>query len=297
MGSGYAELIMKISKSQPIIIVGCHRSGTTILSQLLEEAGVFQGKKKDANNESFFFMDINQWMMRRAGGNWDWTEPTAAMLEHPESRDAVTNHVRRYLCERLEAKFFGLKKIAYLRNNDPKPKSWGWKDPRTTITAPVWRSIFPNAKYIYVSRHGVDVAASLQTRATRGKTLSRPLTWKIADWPNLKLGRCELPDSIRGASLDGAFRIWAEYSAAASRLMTDVGSNGLTIRYEELLENPLQQLNRVGEFCRAGSLSFDLCQESYQLNQSRALAYRSQPHLVKFANSKSEDLRELGYDP
>ena len=41
----------------PIIIIGMHRSGTTLLSKLLEKCGVFMGTKKEENNESIFFLN------------------------------------------------------------------------------------------------------------------------------------------------------------------------------------------------------------------------------------------------
>lgn len=39
----------------PVIIIGMHRSGTSMISRMIEALGLFQGKEKDPNNEAFFF--------------------------------------------------------------------------------------------------------------------------------------------------------------------------------------------------------------------------------------------------
>lgn len=40
---------------QPIIILGMHRSGTTMITQLLENLGLFVGTEKEVNHEALFF--------------------------------------------------------------------------------------------------------------------------------------------------------------------------------------------------------------------------------------------------
>lgn len=36
--------------NSPVIIAGMHRSGTTMITRMLEEAGLFVGKRKDPRN-------------------------------------------------------------------------------------------------------------------------------------------------------------------------------------------------------------------------------------------------------
>ena len=42
-------------KYNPIIIIGMHRSGTSMLSKILEYSDIFLGNNKDINNEALFF--------------------------------------------------------------------------------------------------------------------------------------------------------------------------------------------------------------------------------------------------
>ena len=41
-------------KYNPIIIIGMHRSGTSMLSKILEDSDIFLGNNKDINNEALF---------------------------------------------------------------------------------------------------------------------------------------------------------------------------------------------------------------------------------------------------
>ena len=69
-------------KYTPIIIIGMHRSGTTMLSKILENSGVFLGNNKDINNEALFFQKINTWFMRQVYASWDNPEPMLHMNQN-----------------------------------------------------------------------------------------------------------------------------------------------------------------------------------------------------------------------
>ena len=45
---------------------------------------------------------------------------------------------------------------------------WGWKDPRTALTLPIWARIFPRPAGWTVVRNGVDVAIGTRRRTPRG---------------------------------------------------------------------------------------------------------------------------------
>ena len=44
----------------PIIVIGMHRSGTTLLTRMMERCGVFWGTVKDEYNEATCFQSINE---------------------------------------------------------------------------------------------------------------------------------------------------------------------------------------------------------------------------------------------
>ena len=59
---------------QPIIVIGMHRSGSSLLVKVLQELGVFMGNDFEENNESMFFNKINDWRLLQAGASWDIPE-------------------------------------------------------------------------------------------------------------------------------------------------------------------------------------------------------------------------------
>jgi hypothetical protein len=90
---------------------------------------------------------------------------------------------------------------------------WGWKDPRSTFTLPLWLCLFPNAKIINIKRHGVDVAQSLRVRGWKGFLATtekyRKYKWIVPFRPK-KLGFIESP---RCAALEGGLSLWQEQFA------------------------------------------------------------------------------------
>ena len=148
----------------PIIIVGMHRSGTTMIAQLLEELGVFMGAKQEQNAESLFFLNINRWLLQASGGDWDYPEPFAAMLENCEIRNFFTERVRRILNSPRLIEYLGITNYVKYRFLGELEHPWGWKDPRNSFTLPIWLELFPKAKVVHIMRHGVDVADSLRRR-------------------------------------------------------------------------------------------------------------------------------------
>jgi len=148
----------------PIIIIGMHRSGTTMLVMILMELGFFPGAKLDKNLESIYFIRLNKWVMRRAGGAWDYPMPTHHLLQDSDYFLEVKKILHNSLKSRSFAEYSGSKKDWIFNTKSNISRMWGWKDPRNTFTFPIWNSIFPKAKLIYIKRNGVDVASSLLHR-------------------------------------------------------------------------------------------------------------------------------------
>ena len=62
---------MSNNKIAPILLSGMHRSGTSMVTDILNKCGLIIGNKLDSNNESLFFQRINIWMMSLLGSSWD----------------------------------------------------------------------------------------------------------------------------------------------------------------------------------------------------------------------------------
>jgi hypothetical protein len=135
-------------KNRCIIVLGMHRSGTSSLMGLLQEAGVFLGEvhthnphNLKGNRENPHIMKLNQAVLQASGG--EWNQPPANVIWPQE------------LIQRREAVIAG-----YSGQN-----VWGFKDPRTLLTLDGWRESLPDAKFVGTFRHPASVAISLLKRS------------------------------------------------------------------------------------------------------------------------------------
>ena len=102
--------------SNPIIVTGMHRSGTTVLSRLLDLSGAFSGWLKDANNEAYFFIGLNEWILLQCGAASDDPEPIDWLLQSERIADGIAAQLRRSLEFPYGALFSGHR---YLRGRNP----------------------------------------------------------------------------------------------------------------------------------------------------------------------------------
>jgi hypothetical protein len=145
-GSGY------VSNEAPIIVIGMHRSGTSIVTRLLERGGMYSGGSwLDENHESIYFSRANRAMCGEGPylvHDFGWTAP--------KSDEFIA--ARRGYAERAA------RNVSAFFAERSGQRVWGWKDPRNALTLPVWLSIYPNAKVLHVVRDGRAVALSLAER-------------------------------------------------------------------------------------------------------------------------------------
>jgi hypothetical protein len=262
----------------PVIIIGMHRSGTTLLSRLLESLGLFLGNAKDENHEATFFQSINEWLLRQAGGAWDNPAPIRYLLESPEIRDKTTDYIRRYLLRSPRtASYLGW--LSYLRYRGIRSLSlpWGWKDPRNTFTLPLWLDIFPEAKVIHLHRAGIDVALSLRRRGRREVQLQRFYRrLPLLHWIRAKRGG--FVHSVRCDHLDGGLALWREYLEQGSRHVSGLKQRALDVSFETLVREPLNTLATLSAFCDLRVDEAAICRASEQQNHlSASLRQTTEP--------------------
>lgn len=276
----------------PIIVIGMHRSGTSMITRLLEELGMFMGWRKDVNDEALFFLRLNEWLLAQTGHAWD-NPPDAA--DWPG--DAM---LRQILCQGLRTalpavdaiSYWGLRGVLAHRNPFGADFPWGWKDPRNTITLQLWLGIFPDARVLHVRRHGLDVARSL---VTRNKKIGENILGHgfPSRFPFTKMKPLSL--SSRGGHIEGAFTLWEEYMRHAERHRGALGSQALDIRYEDFLESPAEMTACIAEFCSLRGDKDAISRACRALDSGRAHAHRDDPLLVEQARRYGDRLAAHGY--
>ncbi len=216
--------------SSPIIVIGMHRSGTTLLTRMLEACGVFWGALPDEYNESAFFQSLNEALFSMASATWDSPEPVAGFFDEPDNQKQAAAFLRKRLKEGLLTEY----RSGYESGKTTQPKSlpvfWGWKDPRNVYTLGLWLALFPDARVIHILRNGIDVALSLWQRES-----SRP---EGPDHPHYSR-QCQ--------DLDGCFSLWKAYVHKARGWVGSIESV-LEIRFEDLVATPQSILHSLAGF-------------------------------------------------
>jgi hypothetical protein len=136
-----------VTSGRVIAVLGMHRSGTSCLTGLLEQSGVFLGdvsKQNPANvkgnQENPRIMRLHDDVLRASGGSWD-----------APPRQIVWSW-------RLKRTRDGI-----IRSYEDVPL-WGFKDPRTVLVLDGWLEVLSNLQLVGVFRHPRLVAESLQRR-------------------------------------------------------------------------------------------------------------------------------------
>jgi len=250
------------------------------------------GRQLGRNHEALFFRRLNRWLLTQGGASWIRPLGFTDVLADPAGRALAAD----YLCTSLKmprsAGFWGWRALA---GGHQGP--WGWKDPRNTFTLPLWLELFPDARVLLVERHGVDVAESLVVRRQRSLERSRQRFRRRRTLYRLVPKRGELLDTPRLASRDQALALWGEYMAEGRRQVAALGDRTLSLRYEDLLQDPESEFQRVASFC---GLKLDRRARDHltrNLDPGRAYAYRRSEELRRFAAEHTAALEAFGYTP
>jgi hypothetical protein len=282
---------------RPIVVIGMHRSGTSLLVQTLSKLGLFIGRRLDVNNEPRFFQVLNEWIIQQCGGAWDNPESVKWLVAEPTARAATVDYLRVMLESPRFLSYTGFSAITYPRRSGFLSRPWGWKDPRNSITLPFWLDIFPGARVIHVRRHGVDVAASLVKRHARSLEAGLSKFKRRRFLYALKPKRGGFAESYRCATLDGAIGLWSEYTTLCERALEHMGTRAMEVRYEELLERPAELLPAIASFAGLDASARSVEELAAEFRAGRSFAYRKDGLLMTFAARAAETLRAHGYQP
>lgn len=137
-----------MSSAAPIAVIGMHRSGTSCLTGLLEDAGVVLGDvqlhnpfNQKGNRESLAVMRLHERVLSDNGCTWD----------DPPPGDCTWSKARRVELDSILSGY-------------PEERVWAMKDPRSCFTLSAWQEARPGLRLVGTFRHPAAVAASLRHR-------------------------------------------------------------------------------------------------------------------------------------
>jgi hypothetical protein len=142
-----------------LIIIGMHRSGTSLTTSILQKAG----------------LNIGSELLGAGEGN---------IKGHFENCDFFNFHRKVFHSYSMNTDGWELKRMNNL--NEPleaeaseiieknKVGAWGWKDPRTTLFLRFWEKKLPEANYLFIYRNPWEVVDSLYRRNSDPVIIKEP---------------------------------------------------------------------------------------------------------------------------
>ena len=277
----------------PIIILGMHRSGTSMVSELLNELGLFVGSELQDDHESTYFLDLNDQVLQRVNASWDNPRPVLSFLACESAVEMTAAALTADLSSRRIRAFLGK---GFLEHFD---KPWGWKDPRTVFTLKLWLKLFPRARLVYIKRNAIDVARSLMVREKKLLSLRLERFEKRMKKCSFRscLDRAGYKGSPRCLDLSGGFDLWVEYVQQADEVLAGVSNPVHVLKYEDMLHDPHAHLQALASFCGLDVKPSKLEKAVLQIDGSRATAYRSDPTCAEFYQTVKDNfwMKKLGY--
>ncbi|MEP6603175.1 MAG: sulfotransferase family protein [Spartobacteria bacterium] len=189
-----------------ICVWGMHRSGTSCVTGVLQDWGVFLGEVRTesafnarGNRENPDVRRLNDDVLKTSGGSWHELPPRISWSdEQRRRRDAI---------------------LASYRKHD----LWGFKDPRLLFTLAGWMESLPALHFVGTFRHPILVARSLEKRN------QFPLTKGIALWQryNERLLDYHRQFQFPILSFD---RAEADYRQSLEKLLTILTANEVPLK-------------------------------------------------------------------
>jgi hypothetical protein len=202
-------------ESPPIFVVGCQRSGTSLLRRILDSHS-----RIACPPESQFILPLVE-ILQGKGASIE-TKYLSGLASMGYSRSEVESSLARFISAFFERYASSQGKVR-----------WADKSPLYVDCLPELRDIFgPRARFILLVRHGLDVAFSLSD-AHR-------------DYPAI---RRHVADAGGNVAI-GAGRFWAEQNAKIHAFRAASPDLCFQIRYEELTTDPRGALEPLFAFLK-----------------------------------------------
>ena len=226
-----------------ICVAGMPRSGSSLLTQLLQRCGLNLGPPEQLmpasiNNadgfwENLRFVRLNERLLAASGGTW--FSPPATLRPTPE----IT----------AEAKSI----LAQFEGQEP----WGWKDPRNALTLPFWKTLLPSMRVLVCVRHPAETASSLVASSLIPR--GWPFYWSVTrpDSPiRLRDGAPRLHERLWGAMRTSVsapkrrelihevgLELWR---VSNTRILEETSAGDrIVTHYEAVLTRPRAELERI----------------------------------------------------
>jgi hypothetical protein len=206
------------------MVIGMHRSGTSLITNWLYQCGLQVGERlleaNQDNVEGHFedveFLRIHEEILRS-------NDLSPAGFVYDKEID-----ISEYQLEKL-------KSVIKVKNH--RYKQWGWKEPRTCLFLNLYRELLPNSKYLVIVRDYSSVVNSLLKRdfaLIEEKYLSRKLFSRLA-WVYFRRSRNK--QKFYRNNMESFLKVWIEYNEHILGMLKELPPENYIVVSYSLLEN------------------------------------------------------------
>lgn len=236
------------------LVLGMHKSGTTMVSQLMQDSGIDMGvvdRGEISYDEGEKFEDPWVSLITKAVLRVPWRHNS---LELPDVKAIKADERLREVARR------------YVRERSRAYGDWGFKEPRASLVYDFWREILPEHKVVFVLRRPEEIWVRYMRRFRWYRPIKR-----------LKRG-------IR------ALRTWCFYNERLLETLERNGADYMIVLFNELVRDN-QEFERLENFVGrqlVDSRKSDLYRNR-SMKTSRVFAYRFHKALLQGVSQFSVD--------
>lgn len=184
------------------VVLGMHKSGTTLISQILHASGINMGEFNsaldyDRNNkyERHATQELNReilhgllippldYLLRRP------FRPPVDQAGYRRNKDSVAIIRQRALQRKLNNLSVPDKMSRLITDLQNKHRDWGFKDPRTCLTYDLWRKALPDHRIIIVYRHYNQLLVRYKAQGSWAHTFRVMHGWTHHNLANLNTAK------------------------------------------------------------------------------------------------------------
>ncbi len=205
-----AENVRSCTYSKLVVVLGMHRSGTSVITKALECVGVKLGNNlmeaAIGDNDLGFFEDL------------DIVNFNDELLAECNKKWYSTETIQTYDVENLIRRGFLIRAVEMMRGKLMNKKCFGYKDPRSAKLLPFWSKVYEAAKFdtyfILALRNPLNIVRSLAERD--------------------------------GIECGHAYYLWADYITSSLTFLKN--KKFIAIDYDHILDNPREVISQISKF-------------------------------------------------
>ena len=290
LGLAAASPVYRVAKedSSPLVIGGVGGSGTRLVVSLLRKMGVVMGGELNDSLDNLWFslLFVRRSILLQSDTEQDklaWLF-TNAMRHGVEVSAELTALLDSALaCDRspvipedqlLQAR----ESLLSVPSHDRRDEHWGWKEPNSHILLPMLDRCYPQMKFIYVMRNGLDMAFSDNQNQLKHF------------WGDLML------EGDTSPTPQNLLRYWVAAHKRMQGFRKRMGDRLHFLSFDRLCLDPEGELEALREFAGIQISKKDLAQLAEKVAPPRSMGRFRQHDLSVFDPADLEFVRQLGFD-